>query len=116
MLLKNLATVSLGVVLSLKAMIKDEEVYRPDLTTIENRKKTLADEQSNYRIRSDYPASDYFAFDAAAIDPTAQKTAIFGSKTASCKLQNLNLPTSDTYVFSAALELTPEPSTPEKTV
>ncbi|AUF99431.1 hypothetical protein CXQ81_02100 [Pseudomonas sp. 09C 129] len=116
MLLKNLVTVSLGVVLSLKAMIKDEEVYRPDLTTIENRKKTLADEQSNYRIRSDYPASDYFAFDAATIDPTAQKTAIFGSKTALCKLQNLNLPTSDTYVFSAALELTPEPSTPEKTV
>ncbi|AZC34405.1 hypothetical protein C4K38_6490 [Pseudomonas chlororaphis subsp. piscium] len=116
MLLKNLAIASFGLVFSLKAMAKDKELYSADLTRIENSKKTLGNEKSGYRICTGYLANDYFAFDAAAISPTRQKTAIFGSQTAPCKLENLNLPSSDRYVFSAALELMPKSltSTPEK--
>ncbi|MGY4820273.1 hypothetical protein ACVNP3_30565 [Pseudomonas chlororaphis subsp. piscium] len=114
MLLKNLATAPFGLVFSLKD--KDKELYSADLTRIENRKKTQGNEKSSYKICTGYLANDYFAFDAAAIGPTRQKTAIFGSQTAPCKLENLNLPSSDKYVFSAALELVPKSltSTPEK--
>ncbi|QTT85996.1 hypothetical protein [Pseudomonas chlororaphis] len=116
MLLKNLATASFGLVFSLKAMTKDKELYSADLTRIENSKKTLGNEKSGYRICTGYLANDYFVFDAAAIGPTHQKTAIFGSQTAPCKLKNLNLPSSDRYFFSAVLELVPKSltSTPEK--
>lgn len=117
MLLKNLATLSFGVVLALKALAKDKELYSADLTPIESDNETLSDEKPGYKICTAYPIDDYCAFDATAIAPTRQKTAIFGSKVAPCKLQNLDLPSSDTYVFSAALALMSEPlaSTPEKT-
>ncbi|AZC54179.1 MULTISPECIES: hypothetical protein [Pseudomonas] len=114
MLLKNLATAPFGLVFSLKD--KDKELYSADLTRIENSKKTQGNEKSSYKICTGYLANDYFAFDVAAISPTRQKTVIFGSQTAPCKLENLNLPSSEKYVFSAALELVPKSltSTPEK--
>lgn len=106
MRLKNFATVSFGVLLSLKAMAGYKELYSVDLASIESNKKKLDDESSSYRICTSYRINDYFAFDAAGIG--AQQTAIFGSKIAPCKLQSLlDLPLSDAYVFSAALELTP---------
>lgn len=106
MRLKNFATVSFGVLLSLKAMAGYKELYSVDLAQIESNKKKLDDESSIYRICTSYRINDYFAFDATAIG--VQQTAIFGSKIAPCKLQSLlELPLSNTYVFSAALELTP---------
>lgn len=108
MQLKNFATVSFGVLLSLKAMAYDKEVYRADMTRAESNKKTPDDEQSRYKIGTDYRVEDFFAFDAAAIGPSSQTSAIFGSKIAPCKLQNLvDTPLSDAYVFSASLELMP---------
>jgi hypothetical protein len=109
MQLKNLATVSFGVLLSVKAMAYEDELHSAEPTRIESNKKTLGDEKSRYKICTNYHVNDLFAFDAAAIGPTSQKTAIFGSKIAPCKLQSLlDIPLSNAYVFSAALELTPE--------
>ncbi|OOG11230.1 hypothetical protein [Pseudomonas sp. C9] len=109
MQLKNFATASFGVLLSLKAMAYDEEPCSADQTRIESNQKMLNDEKSRYKICTDYRADDFFAFDAAALGPTSEKTAIFGSKIAPGKLQSLlDLPISDAYVFSAALELIPE--------
>nr|WP_180204681.1 hypothetical protein [Pseudomonas sp. SbOxS1]NYU04675.1 hypothetical protein [Pseudomonas sp. SbOxS1] len=111
MLLKNLASVSFGVLLSLKAWADDKALYSADLTHIESNENKLIDEQSSYKICTDYRVDDFFAFDAAALGP-ANQTAIFGSKIAPCKLQSLvELTTSDTYVFAAALELMRESST-----
>ncbi|WPN45194.1 MULTISPECIES: hypothetical protein [unclassified Pseudomonas] len=112
MLLKNLATASLGVLLSLKAMANDKEIYSTDMTRIESNESTLSEEEASYKICSDYRVSNFFAFDASAIGSAAQQTAIFGSKIAPQKLQSLlDLPLNDTYVFSAALELVPESAT-----
>ncbi|MDD2102481.1 hypothetical protein SOP85_12570 [Pseudomonas sp. YuFO20] len=106
MLLKNLATVSFGVLLSLKALADDKELYGADLTRIESNKNKLSDEKSDYRIVTAYRAEDFFAFDAAAIGPASQKTAIFGSNLAPDKLQGLvELSSSDAYVFTAALSM-----------
>ncbi|GAB6402688.1 hypothetical protein [Pseudomonas sp. MHK4] len=106
MLLKNLATVSFGVLLSLKALADDKELYGADLTRIESNKNKLNDEKSDYRIVTAYRAEDFFAFDAAAISPASQKTAIFGSKLAPEKLQGLvEVSESDAYVFTAALSM-----------
>jgi len=108
MQLKNFATVSFGVLLSLKAMAYDKEVYCADMTRVESNKKTLDDEHSRYKICTDYRVDDFFAFDAAAIGPASQPSAIFGSKIAPGKLQSLvDFPLSDAYVFSASLELMP---------
>ncbi|TPG79562.1 hypothetical protein [Pseudomonas arsenicoxydans] len=108
MQLKNFATVSFGVLLSLKAMAYDKEVYRAEMTRVESNKKTLDDEHSRYKICTDYRVDDFFAFDAAAIGPASETSAIFGSKIAPCKLQSLvDSPLSDAYVFSASLELMP---------
>jgi hypothetical protein len=108
MQLKNIATVSFGVMLSLKAMAYDKEVYRTDMTRVESNKKTLDDEQSRYKICTDYRVEDFFAFDAAAIGPASETSTIFGSKIAPCKLQSLvDSPLSDAYAFSASLELMP---------
>lgn len=112
MQLKNLATVSFGVLLSVKAMAYEDEPHSADPTRVESNKKTLSDEKARYKIRTNYRVNDLFAFDAAAIGPTSQKTAIFGSKIAPRKLQSLlDIPLSDAYVFSAALELVPESMT-----
>ena len=112
MLMKNLATASFGVMLSLKAMATDKELYNADMTRIESNKNSLSEEQADYKICSDYRVDDFFAFDASAIGSAAQQTAIFGSKIAPQKLQSLlDLPLNDTYVFSAALELVPESAT-----
>ena len=109
MQLKNLATVSFGVLLSVKAMAYEDEPPSADLTRIESNKKTLSDEKARYKICTNYRVNDLFAYDAAAIGPTSQKTAIFGSKIAPCKLQSLlDIPLNDAYVFSAALDLMPE--------
>lgn len=109
MLLKNLATVSFGVLLSLKALADDKTLYSADLTRVESNKKKLNDEKSSYKVCTNYRVDDVYAFDAAALGPTSQKTAIFGSKIAPSKLQGLlDLPLNDTYVFTAALELMPE--------
>ena len=89
MQLKNLATVSFGVLLSVKAMAYEDEPHSADLTRIESNKKTLNDEKARYKICTNYRVNDLFAFDAAAIGPTSQKTAIFGSKIAPGKLQSL---------------------------
>jgi hypothetical protein len=108
MQLKNFATVSFGVLLSLKAMAYDKQVYSAEMTRVESDKKTLDDEHARYKICTDYRVEDYFAFDAAAIGPASETSAIFGSKIAPCKLQSLvDTPLSDAYVFSAALELMP---------
>jgi hypothetical protein len=110
MLLKKCATLSFGLLLSLKAMAGYKELYNVDLAQIESDKKKLSDAYSSYKTCTSYPVTEYFAFDAAAIGD--QKTAIFGSKIAPCKLQSLlDLPANDAYVFSASLTLTPEPST-----
>jgi hypothetical protein len=114
MQLKNLATVSFGVLLSVKAMAYEDEPHSADLTRTESNKKTLSDEKARYKICTNYRVNDLFAFDAAAIGTTSQKTAIFGSKIAPCELQSLlDLPLNEAYVFSAALELTPEPMPPQ---
>ncbi|MFJ2689929.1 hypothetical protein [Pseudomonas sp. NPDC087336] len=111
MLLKNLASVSFGVLLSLKAWADDKALYNADLTHIESNENKLAEEQSSYKICTDYRVDDFFAFDAAALG-SASQTAIFGSKIEPCKLQSLvDSTTSDTYVFTAALELMRESST-----
>lgn len=108
MQLKNFATVSFGVLLSLKAMAYDKEVYCADMTRVESNKKTLDDEHSRYKICTDYRVEDFYAFDAAAIGPASQTSAIFGSKIAPSKLQSLvDSPLSDAYAFSASLELMP---------
>jgi len=108
MQLKNFATVSFGVLLSLKAMAYDKEVYNSDMTRVESNKKSQDDEHSRYKICTDYRVDDFFAFDAAAIGPASETSAIFGSKIAPCKLQSLvDTPLSDAYVFAAALELMP---------
>jgi len=108
MQLKNFATVSFGVLLSLKAMAYDKEVYSAEMTRVESNKKTLDDEHSRYKICTDYRVEDFFAFDAAAIGPGNETSSIFGSKIAPCKLQSLvDSPLSDAYVFSASLELMP---------
>ena len=110
MLLKNLASVSFGVLLSLKALADDKELYNADLMRIESNKNKLSDDQSGYKICTDYRVDDFFAFDAAALGPVNQ-TAIFGSKIAPCKLQSLvELTMSDAYVFAASLEIMPESS------
>ncbi|NUU36889.1 hypothetical protein [Pseudomonas sp. C2B4] len=107
MLLKKFATVSIGVLLSLKAMAGYKELYSVDLAQIESNKKKLSDEHYSYKICTNYRTNEYFAFDATAIGN--QKTAIFGSKIAPCKLQSLlDLPQSDAYLFSAMLELPPK--------
>jgi len=109
MQLKNLATVSFGVLLSVKAMAYEDELHTADLTQVESNKKTLSNEKTRYKICTNYRVNDLFAFDAAAIGPSSQKTAIFGSKIAPCKLQSLlDIPLSDEYVFSATLEVAPE--------
>ncbi len=109
MQLKNLATVSFGVLLSVKAMAYEDEPHGADLRRIESNKKALSDEKARYKICTNYRVNDLFAYDAAAIGPTSQKTAIFGSKIAPCKLQSLlDIPLNDAYVFSAALDLMPE--------
>jgi len=109
MLMKNLATASFGVMLSLKAMATDKELYNADMTRIESNKNSLSEEQADYKICSDYRVDDFFAFDASAIGSASQQTAIFGSNIAPEKLQSLlDLPLNDTYVFSAALELAPD--------
>ena len=110
MLLKKLATVSIGVLLSVKAMAGYKELYSVDLAQIESNKKKLSDEHFSYKICTNYRVNDYFAFDAAAIGH--QTTAIFGSKIEPCKLLSLlDIPLSDTYKFSAALTITPDSST-----
>jgi hypothetical protein len=117
MRLKNLATVSFGILLSLKALAEDKELYSADLTRIESNKKKLSDEKSAYRVFTDYRVDDFFVFDAAALGPASQKTAIFGSKIAPGKLQSLvELSVSEAYVFAAALEIAPKSvaSMPEK--
>jgi hypothetical protein len=48
MLLKNLASVSFGVLLSLKAWADDKEHYKADLTRIESNENKLIEEQSSY--------------------------------------------------------------------
>lgn len=107
MLLKKLATVSIGVLLSVKAMAGYKELYSVDLAQIESNKKKLNDEKLSYRICTSYRTNDYFAFDAAALGN--QQTAIFGSKIAPGKLQSLmDLPLHDSYVFSTTLALKPE--------
>jgi len=109
MQLKNLATVSFGVLLSVKAMAYEDEPQSVELTRIESNKKTLSDEKTRYKICTNYRVNDLFAFDASAIGPSSQKTAIFGSKIAPCKLQSLlDIPLNDAYVFSATLEVAPE--------
>ncbi|EJM15047.1 hypothetical protein PMI22_04367 [Pseudomonas sp. GM21] len=109
MQLKNLATVSFGVLLSVKAMAYEDEPQSVELTRIESNKKTLSDEKTRYKTCNNYRVNDLFAYDAAAIGPTRQKTAIFGSKIAPCKLQSLlDIAPTDAYVFSAALQLAPE--------
>ena len=106
MLLKNLATVSFGVLLSLKALADDKELYGANLTGNESKKNTPNNENSDYRIVTDYRAEVFFAFDAAAIGPANQNTAIFGSKLAPDKLQGLvELSSGDAYVFTAALSM-----------
>lgn len=111
MLLKNLASVSFGVLLSLKAWADDKKHYKANLTRIESNENKLIEEQSSYKICTDYRVDDFFAFNASDLGPSNQ-SAIFGSKIAPCKLQSLvELSTSDTYVFAAALELMRESST-----
>jgi hypothetical protein len=115
MQLKNIATATFGVLLSVKAMAYDKEPCNVEQTRIASSKKTLSDEQKSYKICTDYRANDLAAFNAAALG--SQQSAIFGSRIAPSKLESLlDIPLNDAYVFSAELELTPESSisTPEK--
>lgn len=112
MLLKKLASVSMGVLLSLKALADDKDLYSADLVRIESASKKLSDKPSSYKVCTEYRVDDFFTFDAAALGSTIQKTAIFGSKIAPCKLQGLvELSSGDAYAFAAALEIMPESST-----
>jgi hypothetical protein len=106
MQLKNLATASFGVLLSLKAMAYDKELYGVDMTRIESDKKIPGNEKFSYKIPTNYQINDYCAFDAAAIGKTSESSAIFGTHIAPCERQSLlDLPLNEEYVFTAALQL-----------
>ncbi|OLF52947.1 hypothetical protein [Pseudomonas chlororaphis] len=108
MLLKKLTTVSVGVLLFFKAMANDKESYSCDLACIKSDPDQPSSEDPGYKILTGYRADDYFVFDAAAIGPASQNSAIFGAHLEPGKLQSLLDPLlNDSYVFSAALERLP---------
>lgn len=105
MQLKNLATASFGVLLSLKAMAYDKDLYGVDMTRIESDKKIPSDENFSYKTPTHYQIKDFFAFDATAIGQTRQ-SSIFGAQMTPSELQSLvEIPVNDGYVFTAALQL-----------
>lgn len=106
MQLKNLVTASFGVLLSLKAMAYDKELYATDMTRAESNKKALGNDNYSYKVCTNYRIKDFFAFDAAALGSTTNNSVIFGSNIAAEELQSLlDLQVNDTYVFTAALDL-----------
>jgi hypothetical protein len=105
MQLKNLATASFGVLLSLKAMACDKDLYGVDMTRIESDRKIPGDENLSYKIPTHYEIKDFFAFDATAIGQTRQ-SSIFGAQMTPSELQSLvEIPENDGYVFNATLQL-----------
>jgi hypothetical protein len=112
MQLKNLVTASFGVLLSLKAMAYDKELYGTDMTQVESNKKALGNDNYSYKVCTDYRIKEFFAFDATALGSTTDNSAIFGSKMAAEELQSLlDLQVNDTYVFTAALDLSEQDKT-----
>ena len=106
MLLKNFVTVSVGLLLSLKAMADDKGFYSAKLTSIETNKKAPSTVKTGYQVKTGYRIDDFHAFTAAAIDPMKPQSQIFSSKIDPPKVQHMDdSPLDSTYALSAELEL-----------
>ncbi|MFY0731810.1 hypothetical protein [Pseudomonas sp. NFX15] len=106
MRLKNFVTVSFGLLLSLKAMADDKDIYSQKMASIETNKKAVSDVKNSYQVNTGYRINDFYAFDATAINPTKAPSNIFTSNIDPHSVRHMRDAAFDEkYAFSAGLEI-----------